>query len=87
MGQNKILQTRNDWDSMVVLTERARSELLFWRENLDRLNGRPFSESTVYDVQVYSDASGVGYGGFLTNISAAEATGQWSRLESMQSST
>ena len=81
------LETRNDWDSMVVVTERARSELLFWRENLDRLNGRPFSESTVYDVQVHSDASGVGYGGFLTNISTAEATGQWSRLEYMQSST
>jgi hypothetical protein len=81
------VESRIDWDGVVILTDKARSELLFWQEYIVRLNGKPFIENIVCDVTVCSDASGVGFGGYVAERQGVEAIGRWSSTEMTESST
>jgi hypothetical protein len=61
--------------------------LLFWQENIVTMNGKHFTENMICDVTVCSDASGVGFGGYMTEKQGIEAIGRWSSTEMTESST
>ena len=81
------IETRQHWYDYVCIDNHARKELMFWQENICILNGQPFTMDTECTVEVQSDASAVGFGGYVSEIDGSEAIGRWSRLEAMESST
>ena len=81
------IETRWSWNSLVYLNQQAREELTFWAKHLRDLNGQTFVSQTVCDVEVYSDASSVGYGGFILGIKYQNGSGSWTDSESEKSST
>ncbi len=96
IGQYSRLFTRNlyaaiisrfSWDGFVMLDARALSELTFWRDNIQILNGQSmwFASSAVRIA--YSDASGFGYGGYVVEHADKIVHGMWSIEECRRSST
>ena len=66
----------------------SRKELIFWRENLLRLNSRPLSEDVRPVTQIaYSDASSLGCAAYLSMDDFPVAHKNWDPLEMSQSST
>ena len=82
-----IIESKWSWDSKVVLSEEARDELIFWLDNIEFLNGRSFVEHAVCDSTVFSDASAVGFGAFVSGERYQKYTGCWSASEAAKSST
>jgi hypothetical protein len=81
------IETKCHWDSIILIGEDAKSELLFWNANLYSLNGQPFVLDKVCTAEVFSDASSIGYGGYVAEVDGSESIGCWSGFESKQSST
>lgn len=64
------VETRASWNSKVLLSETAIQEVLFWSESIKSLNcsGALFRNiylSETRDFELFSDASDVGYGGYI----------------------
>lgn len=60
--------TKESYDRMVLVDEKAYKELQFWATNVHKYNGQPinWADTTIsYHCQTSSDASATGYGGFL----------------------
>jgi len=59
--------SRASWNAPILVTEEARKEICFWRQNARMLNekGRDLSVASGCDFSVFCDASAKGYGGFL----------------------
>ena len=79
---------QNSWFSNFCLEDSVVKELVFWRSNLDHLNGRRiwFKSSAVR--VAYSDASDTGYGGYIVELGrqvAAQCV--WSADLEQESST
>ena len=83
------LQTRASWEAPVLIDKAALDELVFWKENIAILNGRPLlpDDSNTFDSVVYSDASDIGYGGYILDVPCSEVVGSWSCFEASESST
>lgn len=82
------LQTRASWDSPVLIDSNVLDELVFWKENVRDINGLPFSKVELdATLEVYSDASHTGYGGYIVDKRGSAVIGSWSEQESSQSST
>lgn len=82
-----VVNSRGNWNSLVVLDGPAQRELLFWRSNLKSLNGIPFWKSCTVPVKVvYSDASGSGCGAHV-NFDNRIFQANWSEAECAKSST
>ena len=63
---HRALDCRAGWESSVILDLPSRKELIFWRENLLRLNSRPLSEDVRPVTRIaYSDASSLGCAAYL----------------------
>lgn len=64
----KCILTRASWNTLVKVSPEAVAELEFWQSNARLLNkeGKVLRESTVATFCMYTDASAVGYGGYLT---------------------
>lgn len=75
------------WDRRIALSLRSRTEVQFWKENLDTTGYPVWTPSPKIEVITYSDASGQGWGGFSVNINGAAAVGSWSEDEKVKSST
>ncbi|VDI81751.1 Hypothetical predicted protein [Mytilus galloprovincialis] len=85
------------WKSLVVLKREAIAEFEFWLKNIDKLNKKgselsQLTKVTSENVQMFCDASDVGYGGHLTFESTDKSDkpnmfGSWSISETKQSST
>ncbi|CAC5379326.1 unnamed protein product [Mytilus coruscus] len=73
--------------TLVFLNSKALDEIVFWKENVAILNGRDLSIVEQYSCIVYSDASGIGFGGYAVSISDTEVMGSWNSVESLKSST
>ena len=86
---------RLSWDSPIWLTHEAEGELRFWLENIEKMNfeGSYFSQLTVEacKANMFSDASGVGYGGYIAKEAEksmlGEVYGAWDAPEACMSST
>ena len=81
------MNTRRSWSDSVMIPADAREELRFWYHSIEHLNGRPIWFSPGSTRIAYSDASDTGYGGYIVELGPDVAHGQWSELESKQSST
>ncbi|VDI76235.1 Hypothetical predicted protein [Mytilus galloprovincialis] len=58
---------RTSWKSLVALTAPAVGELRYWSNSVNDLNamGVNLHESDLYDLKAYTDASEIGFGGFV----------------------
>ena len=83
------IETRASWDSFIYCSPRVINELQFWHNNVSQLNGRDlFNKAQVFDSVVCSDASQLGYGGYvISNKQNLVRQGQWSVDEKRKSST
>ena len=81
------INSRWSWCDKVTIPEDAREELLFWYQNIERLNGKPIWFSPGCTRVAYSDASDSGYGGYVVELGPEVSHGQWSQAESQLSST
>ena len=77
---------RFTWNSFAFLDVRAKAELEFWKANIHHLNGHSmwFAFSAVR--VAYSDASGLGYGGFVVEHADKVVHGQWTLEEQLKGS-
>ena len=71
----------------MFLDVRSKAEVEFWKANIHHLNGHSmwFASSAVRIA--YSDASGMGYGGFAVEHADKIVHGQWTLEEQYKSST
>lgn len=56
------IESRRSWWGLVFIDEKVLTELLFWLNNIDRLNGKPFIDNYQFQEIMYADASSTGYG-------------------------
>ena len=79
---------QSSWDSKFLLPPSVKEELIFWKDNVRCLNGRPigrqFSSSRTI---VYSDVSDVGAGGVIKGRDGLICHLHWSHDEARRSST
>jgi hypothetical protein len=76
--RNKALYDHNlDYDDLVCLPDSAKSDIHWWLENLDAMNGTPIRPSPV-DRTMETDASMVGWG---AKMDQCVAQGHWNRSE------
>lgn len=61
--------------------------MLFWKQHFDNSGYPIWAPSPKVEVLSYSDASGLGWGGFAVHINDKPAVGSWSEEESDMSST
>ena len=96
LGSVTRLQTRalyemvnlgRSWNDFVMWSEEARSELSFWKQALHTYNSQPIWCTPAATRVMYSDASSLGYGGYVVEVGAEFAHGQWSESEASCSST
>ena len=52
------INSRASWEAPVIVSNKAKAELGFWRSQIGVLNGIPIQESLEYAYSVYTDASG-----------------------------
>ena len=83
----KCVNSRASWNSRVLLSPESKSELIFWKDNVDGLNVLGLSKNTLVQSSVYTDASGIGYGGYVLEQDGLEMVGSWSENEMCKSST
>ena len=82
------ISAQNSCFSIFHLEDSVVEELVFWKSNLDHLNGRRiwFKSSAVKIA--YSDVSDTGYGGYIVDLGPqVAAQGVWSADVAKQSST
>lgn len=85
-----LINTINDasnWGCNVRLSDEALSDLKFWKENLDKLNGAPFRPHASFDAVIHTDASDVGWGAELLILGGEQhaASGHLETLEGASS--
>lgn len=69
-AMHECIISRASWDAPVFVTDDALSEFHFWKINLRRLNGKgsPLKGDLTCEIDVFCDASGDGYGGYLCGV-------------------
>lgn len=82
-----VLESRMSWCDMLDVTDGVREELRFWTQSLVTFNGQPIRYKPSALRVVYSDASNVGYGGYVVEHGPLIANGSWTAEEAKQSST
>ena len=81
------INSRCSWCDSVIIPTDAQEELLFWYHNIEYVNGKSIWFSPGATRVAYSDASDSGYGGYVVELGPEVAHGQWTEVESQQSST
>ena len=84
----ECILSRSSWKGKVLVTKDVIEEVKFWLKNVVPLNKRKLTHRTSeYTRVVYSDASDIGFGAYVENVSGTDVIGTWSEQESAQSST
>lgn len=78
----RLLKTRHSWQDILVLDNSSLTDLGWWKASLKSWNGCVIQNRTV-DIQLITDASTVGWGGF---IPGKEAQGLWTPEVSFKNS-
>ena len=82
-----LLESRQAWCDVLLVTQDAEEELRFWAECFDQFNSQPIWHSPAAVRGVYSDANDTGYGGYTVEHDMHVAQGNWPPDEAVQSST
>ena len=66
----RCILARQSWNSLVHVDDEALGELRYWRENVRLLNdkGMKIALDDTCEIEAFSDASAVGYGGYLSFV-------------------
>jgi hypothetical protein len=90
----ECVASRASWEAPIMINSRALDELLFWKENLIKLNKGCLQKAVDTEIKstdkqkiVFCDASGAGFAGFIEGDDDSHVTGCWSEQESSLSST
>ena len=84
----KCLNQRASWSSPVRVSAEALDEMLFWKEHVRSLNKAELGQAwNAPDSNIYSDASDLGYCGYITSDLENPVIGTWSTEEGKSSST
>ena len=90
----RSILSRLSWNSLVHVDDEALGEIRFWRQNVRLLNdkGMSIAFDSTCEIDAFSDASAVGYGGYLSLCAGAlaegtEVFGAWNHVEKLSSST
>ena len=83
----KCINSRASWNAPVLVSKEAETELLFWYKNVERVNGIPISLLKSCDTSIFTDASGIGYGAYVSEYSNLEVVGSWTESEKEYSSS
>ena len=83
----RTIESINYWYQSIKLSNDTVAELEFWDNNAESLNGFSISLRLVPSMTIYTDASGVGYGGYVENQPDLQFHGNWSESETCKSST
>lgn len=75
------------WNSYIRLSSESIEQITFWKNSIQNINVRKLKSYSICSKIVYSDASQSGYAGYEVQSINGIAHGQWSLLESVQSST
>jgi len=87
-GLYACVEQRASWNAQVKISSEAFDEMLFWKEHIRGANSADMSLVEPDPVAVVrTDASGVGFGGFVVDLFDSEVVGSWSVDESILSST
>uniref|UniRef100_A0A1X7USH4 Tyr recombinase domain-containing protein n=1 Tax=Amphimedon queenslandica TaxID=400682 RepID=A0A1X7USH4_AMPQE len=86
-GLYRLLNSRFSWFVDLKVSLEAKEELRFWAEKLVLYNGHRFWNAPSAVRVVFSDASGLGYGGYMVEHGCHVAQGQWTEHERGKSST
>ena len=82
-----VLESRCAWCEMLTLSSEAREELNFWSSSLGEYNSQPIWHNPSAVRVVYTDASDIGYGGYVVEHADCVSYGQWTCQEAGHSST
>ena len=82
-----VLNCRLAWCHRLTLSGEAHQEIDFWLSEITNFNGRHIWPKPSAVRVAYSDASDMGYGGYMVEHGNLVANGQWSTDEARQSST
>ena len=82
-----VLNGKAAWCQGLVLTPEATDELQFWVGQIMNFNGQHIWPRPSAVRVVYSDASSIGYGGYVVEHGNLVANGHWSASDAKQSST
>ena len=86
-GLYALLNECYSWSDIILLTGDTLEELKFWLMHIDDFNGQSIWRAPSSVRVVYSDASDIGYGGYIVEHANHVAHGQWDRSEAKESST
>ena len=75
------------WCQTLLLTAEASEELSFWLKHIEKFNGQNIWPKPSAVQVVYTDASSTDFGGYYVDHGDQVLMGQWSEVESRQSST
>ena len=75
------------WNCYIKLSAESLEQVVFWKNNIKKINVRKLKSYNVCSKIVYSDASHSGYAGYEVQSTNGITHGQWSPVESAQSST
>ncbi|VDI58959.1 Hypothetical predicted protein [Mytilus galloprovincialis] len=88
---------RASWDGPVKICKKAINEIHFWSISLQKLNDAgvdicKIDQLDIVDIEMFCDASDVGFGGYLTSdlnakLVCKEMSGNWTLRERNESST
>lgn len=85
----ECVNQRASWQARVKISDLALSEMLFWKEHVRNFNVSDMSTDgdMVPEFVVFSDASDVGFGGYIEGELDTDVCGSWSVDERALSST
>jgi len=83
----RAIESRVFWSDTIFLPDPVLNELRFWSSNIYCLNGAPFRFRLAPSIQVFSDASDTGFGGYIQGVPDSRFHATWSLIEKQKSST
>ena len=78
----RLLKSKNTWESRLILDEGSIKDLSWWRDSLEKWNGRTILPTNI-DGQLTTDASHIGWGAHYREL---ETQGYWDERMSLQHS-
>ena len=81
------INSRASWNAPVLISPEAEAELAFWFNNINRVNGIPMSLVKSCNCSLFTDASGTGYGAYVSDDPNLELVGSWAESEKELSSS